>query len=295
MAQPKLARGSLIDNARQQWPGIYKAVQDIIGDGGTIIPILDPDERTAPTTFTSRAHHASGLDAAVFTYTEAPTAFDIPADLSDPDKYQGIIPFLTLNGTDEEIITPDNAYWSRDDAAEEDMCIGAWVNMTDLAASYGVMNKVNITTGSQFAEWTFIIRGSSGALQLSLYDNSQATTNWRMVQIGDDGVVIGQWAFVVAVYEPSATQAITDIDLYINGVVASGYSGGAKEAAYAGMEDTVTVVSIGTLDEDASGAKSGFFKGKMAGGPLSPFFTTKALTAAEVKELFRIGRQALAL
>jgi hypothetical protein len=43
------------------------------------------------------------------------------------------------------------------------------------------------------------------------------------------------------------------------------------------------------------GAPGNLYAGKLAGGPLGPFFTQKALTADEVKTLYDLGRAALGL
>ncbi len=61
------------------------------------------------------------------------------------------------------------------------------------------------------------------------------------------------------------------------------------------MQNTSEPVTLGA--EGRGGAPGNFFDGKMAGGPLGPWFMTHdaagIITAADVEELYDIGRDAL--
>jgi hypothetical protein len=278
----KLESGSLINEMRVQWPGIYKAIEDIIGDTGTIFPLLDPDHIVTATTSLSREHHASGI-AATLTYSEAPTAFDTPADLSDPDKFQGIIPLLSTNGSDEHVTTPDAAYYSRDDAGGANgFSLGMWVNLSSLDACLG-MDKGN---GSD-DEWEWHISTSTGKQKFRLIDVSVAKKPHRETSTA---MVINRWYFVSATYDGAGgANAADSLHCYTDGVLND--AAASNEALYVGMEADIGGLSL-FVNEALS---SGWLPGKVAGGPLSPFFTQIELTAAQNLHLYRIGRQALGL
>ena len=59
------------------------------------------------------------------------------------------------------------------------------------------------------------------------------------------------------------------------------------------MRDTAVVVSM--AHQVNGGGITQVFNGKMAGGPLGPFFTQKALTAGDISAMYEMGRQALGL
>jgi hypothetical protein len=60
------------------------------------------------------------------------------------------------------------------------------------------------------------------------------------------------------------------------------------------MENFATPTTLG--HNIASGPAAGFlFDGKMAGGPLGPFFRQTVLTPDEITRLYELGRRALAL
>ncbi|KKM64518.1 hypothetical protein LCGC14_1500670, partial [marine sediment metagenome] len=122
--EPVIASGSLLDFYGQLWGPLYEAVLSILGSTGTILPFGDPRHgQPNATTFTT-----IGEEQVVFTWSEAPASFATPLDLKLAGNFQGIIPVLTCNGTDEEADSPDAVYWSRVGAV---FSVGAWVNLTD--------------------------------------------------------------------------------------------------------------------------------------------------------------------
>ena len=281
---PKLHSGSLVDHFRPIWAGYYSAVENIIGNGGIIVPLLDPDHVTSATTFTQRAHHTDGLDA-TWTYTEAPTAFDTPHDLSDLEKYQGCIPFIEMNGSDEHLETPDADYWHRDDAGGANgFSIGAWINQDNSDADQFILGK----TGGGTVEWRLNVRPGY-ILRTGMFDPSLTE------YVGSDGDAAGwganQWTFVAAVYNGvGGASAAAGITQYVNGTtLASTAWYWPQNSAYVGMENTSGIVEIGR-----DGNQS-FFDSRMAGGPMSPFWTTKQLTAQEVYRLYLLGAAAMGL
>ena len=60
------------------------------------------------------------------------------------------------------------------------------------------------------------------------------------------------------------------------------------DANYVSMENKAAALALARVPNQTT-----YFDGKMAGGPLGPFFTQKELTADEVKALYDLGRAAL--
>ena len=279
---PKLESGSIVDAYRPIWAGYYSAVEKIIGNGGIIIPLLDPDHVASSTTMTTRTHHTDGPSAEITgTWSEAPTAFDTPADLSDIEKYQGCIPFIDLNGTDENISFADNAYWTHLDAAGANgFSLGMWVNLPATTLEYLFCKFDN--AGAQ-REWRFIV---ATTLQLRLADESASILVTRPSAAN---VATGRWTFLSVTYDGAGgSSAMDSVNLYIDGVLSNGTA--SNNASYVGMEDKTSPVTIGSLSDGAT-----FAEGKIAGAALSPFHTNKELSAQEVYRLYLLGRAALGL
>jgi len=97
---------------------LYTAVRDILGAQCAIVPIGDPlHENVARTTVTT-VGNGSG-DGLVFTYSKAVQTFDTSI------YRQGLrIPVVTFDEVDEELDTPDIAFFSRDDSMSEAMSVG---------------------------------------------------------------------------------------------------------------------------------------------------------------------------
>ena len=275
------ALDSLYNRNAAQWGPIYEAVKDILGDTGTILPIGDIRRGGQPnaTTFTTTRRHASGVEA-VFTWSEAPSAFDTAFLPADPANWQGIIPFVTFNGTDEEADTPDATYWSRNDAAAEGFSVGAWVN---IAATAGAI-LARFDTSE--LEWETLITSSKWYIDIN--DNSVPTTCSR---ITDATVAFNTWLFLVATYSGVGGASAGDgITLYENGAVRA--STATNSGTYVAMENKAGRTTLGYRN---SVTPAQLFNGKMAGGPSGPFFVQVELTAAQVKRLWELGRDALAL
>jgi hypothetical protein len=270
-----IASGSLLQFYQALWGPIYEAVLDILGSTGVILPIGDPHHgQPNATTFVT-----VGGEQVAFTWSEAPASFDTPLDLTDKASFQGVIPIVTFNGTDEEADTPDAAFWTRDDAAGANgFSIGAWFNLAD-ATSSGILGR---HAGGSNREWQFFINGND-KLYLELLDFSADVVANR---IADAVITEGVFHFVVCTYDGAGGAAAADtIILYEDGVVKT--STGTNNGAYVGMEDR----AVATRTDPGSQ----FFNGKLAGGPLGMFFTHAELTADQVLRLYQFGRKALGL
>lgn len=271
--QPALQSGSPLALYQALWTPLYESVLNILGSTGTILPIGDPAHgQPNATTFIT-----VGEEQVTFTWSEAPNSFDTKLDLTDPDSFQGIIPILTFNGTDEEADSPDATYWSRVGGV---MSLGLWVNMT-AAANSTLLTKY--TAAGDGREWQFVLEGAGG-LRLHLYDEDDAVVpNGAILSTGDTGVSNGVWVFLAGTYDGTANA--TGINLYQDGAFIA--STDSDNPNFASMRDTGSVVRLGN-DQGAT-----FFDGKMAGGPLGLFYTQKVLSADEVKRLYNLGRAAL--
>ena len=246
------------------------------GPLSVIIPIGDTNhENSGRTTATT-----VGEEAAVFTYSEAVTAFDTPPTTLGP----GRIPLITFNGTDEEADTPDAAYWSRDDAGGANgFSVGVWANVTNTAAGRAFLGKFDDTGAAELREWLFFVVPDD-TIRLFLYDES---ANVSALRTSDAAITMGSMRFFVATYDGAGGATAADtITLYEDGVAIA--STATNNGAYVGMEDLATVVSLGR--NIGSGR---FFDGEMAGGPLAPFWIPSELTADAVKRLYQLGRVAL--
>ena len=256
------------------WAPLYEAVLTILGSTGTIIPIGDDNHENAGRTTVTTV----GEEAAVFTYSEAVTAFDVAPSLQGP----GRIPIVEFNGTDEEADTPGAAFWSRDDAGGANgFSIGIWANVTNTALARCLMAKFDST--SSLREWIFFIQADD-TLRLFLFDESvDEDTN----RDSDAAITMGSLRFFVATYDGAGgATAANGITLYEDGAIIA--STATNNASYVGMEDLAGVVSLG---RNIGGER--FFPGEMAGGPLAPFFVQTELTADAILRLYQLGRAAL--
>ena len=251
------------------WAPIYEAVFNILGTTGVVIPMGDTnDENTARTTVTTR-----GEVQAVFTYSEAIGAFDVPPMSQGPAG----IPVITFNGTDEEADSPDDAYWSRVAGA---FSVGAWVNFRDATNSV-IWSKFDNAGNTR--EWIF---GSDGAdkITLFLFDESVGG-NPSIETVTDATGTEGTWVLCVATYDGTANAS--GINIYDNGVLAA--STDTDNANFINLEELGGTIKLAHLNS----IPGSIFDGKMAGGPLGPFFTQVELTADQVLRLYQLGRVAL--
>ncbi len=270
-------RGALLQFYEAIWGPMYESVLTLLGNSGTIIPMGDPKQgQPNATTF-----NTVGDEQVAFTWSEAPSLFDSSLDLTDPDSFQGIIPVVSFNGTDEEADTPDAAFWTQDDgAASEDVSVGAWVNLSLASSTQTVLAKWDSTSTR---EWAFQFDPTEN-LRLIVMDESQAVDARR---IADAASTTG-WHFVVATYDGTGGATAADgITLYEDGAVKA--STATTNGSYVAMEDGAAPPSVGRL----SATDSSYLASILAGGPLGPFHTRKVLSGDEVRRLYEVGRRAL--
>jgi hypothetical protein len=271
--------GSQLQFYQAIWGSVYEGVLNVIGNTGVILPIGDPHHgQPSATTFTT-----VGEEQVTFTWSEALNAFDTGLDLTSPGSFQGIVPTVSFNGSDEEANTPDAAFWSRDDSGSNPFSIGIWINITDTAAIRKLLSRWDGTT--PLREWTLYINDSDKLL-MQLYDESE---NVGAQRISNTAIAMGNWVFLVMTYDSTGgATAGTGITLYADGSEIA--STPNEDVSYVAMEDLAVATTLGV---NVGGGLP--FDGKMAGGPLGPFFASKELSADEVLRLYEVGRRALAL
>ena len=280
MSVPKMHSGGLGQyNAMLQAP-LLESVLGILGVTGTVLPLYDPANAFTVSRLPRQTVHIPALDA---TYSEHPTLWDTPFNFNNPDCYQGIIPFLTFNGSDEGISYPDHAYWTHGDGSSADTAfsVGGWVNVSAVGTSF--IAKYNSHPNAEYD-----IRLHTGNnLFCRLLDYSTGIYIGRTSSGAE--LTLNQWHFVTVTY--SGNEANSGISLYIDAVAVDDADSENHPdwGSYAAMHNTTAIFTIGGR-EDAYQTT-----GKVAGGALGPIHTNIELSAAQVAHLYRLGRQALEL
>ena len=252
---------------------LYQDVLNILGDTGTILPLIDSSGSLGDNFATVPG--TNGLQA-VFTWNENAR----PSD--ERLFYKGLVPYVEFDGADEEADSPDNAYWSRDDSGPNPISMGAWVRITDTPALSNILTK---WTGSQ-REWLLQIeRGDT----LAFYARDESASV-NVSRISDSAVPQGRWLFIVLTYDATGgATAMNGATLYTDGSVEA--SSATNNASYVAMGRSTARMQLGQIDESGNQP----FNGRMAGGPLGPFFVQRELSAGEVLQLYELGRTALEL
>ena len=193
-----IAHGSLLQLYQAMWGPLYEAVLSILGATGTIVPVGDPKHgQPNASTLTT-----VGEEQVTFTWSEAPNSFDTKLDLTDAGSYQGIVPVVDFNGTDEEADSPDAAYWSRDDSGSNPMSVGAWMNFADTTAAQVILGKYDSTGAVR--EWLLRIE-SDETMRFYAYDESADVIVNRAT---DSAVSTDLWHYVAATYDSTGAHRL---------------------------------------------------------------------------------------
>jgi hypothetical protein len=270
----------------------WEQMWGIAGDKITILPLVGPGGGVTvglpgSTSFTTRTRTttAGGLEA-VFTWSEPPEDFDVPFDPSNPDHWQGIVPMVTFNGTNEQADSPDAAWWS---TTLDAFSWGAWVDFSKSGAdatSSTILAKYAET--GNLREWLFGTNASD-KLRIEIYDED-STGNHRVASVSDAALSSLKPVFLVATYDGTATPTSGGIILYVDGAAVAATE--TDQANFVSSRDTNSVVSLGFFE---SSGESGFFDGVMAGGPFGPFVAQSELTAFQIQRMYHLGREAMGL
>lgn len=260
----------------------YELVLAILGDTGTILPIGDRHfGASSATTFTTLRRTSSGITA-TFTWSGAPNGWTTDFEVDDPTCWKGIIPFYDFDGSTDEADTPDADYWSRGDgSADSAFSVGAWIYWEGSGSE-----RILAKTGASEEEWIFGIE-SGGYPVLHVHDDDKGVTPKRQA---DAALSTDTWYFVVITYDGTGgATAMTGATVYVNGLAVA--STATENASYVAMENGDNVVCL--AHEDAAAGDTSFFTGRIAGGPLGPFYVQAELDADQVARLYAIGRRAL--
>lgn len=251
----------------------------VVGAQSTILPMGDPHHGLPD----AATFNTVGEEQVVFTWSESWRAFnghDALADsLTFPYRFQGIIPIIDFNGTDEEADSPDAAYWSR---AGAPFSVGAWINLRDSTNS-AILSKFDNAGNTR--EWVF---GSNATdhMTLFLFDENVAE-NPSIDTTVDATLPEGVWIHCVATYDGTANAS--GINIYADGAL--DVSTDTDDANFLSLEDLGGTMKLAHVNA----IPGTIFDGLMAGGPLGPFFIPRELTADEVARDYDMGRKALGL
>ena len=199
-----------------------------------------------------------------------------------PVRHNGVQSYYFDSANNNHLRGTDIAGYSFGNATvDSPFSVGAWVMPFDIAAAHSILAKYR-TSAVSAREWDFRIN-SSGILQVEFYDESATASE---IGTGTAALTAWRWQFVCMSYDGGETSPVAV--LYING--AADNAGATTETgSYVAMENTATPLLVGSRDLTASPAQE--WEGRLA----LPFICTKALTAAEVANLYRLSRVLMAL
>jgi hypothetical protein len=152
--------------------------------------------------------------------------------------------------------------------ADTPFSVGCWIRPNAI-----VSNTLLAKYSATVREWRFWI-DASGLLDLELFDESADTTE---IAVSSAALTRDLMQFVVATYDGGETAPV--VGLYVNGASVSDGST-TETGAYVAMEDTATPLTVGCSGVTATPVNE--YHGRMA----MPFISGKALTAAEVAQLY---------
>jgi hypothetical protein len=165
-----------------------------------------------------------------------------------------------------------NSYSFGNGTVDTPFSVGAWIRPNAIVTNV-IMGKYD--SAGNLEEWRFFI-DSAGKLSLELHDASASATE---IAASTSALTIGQWINVVATYDGGETDPV--VNLYVNGVLAN--DGTTTESGtYTAMENTAAPLTVGCSGVTATPVAE--FHGRIA----LPFLTGKALSAAEVAQLYAL-------
>jgi hypothetical protein len=282
------ALDSLYRQNAVHWPAIYEAryrnlLHDPVGGDAKdaiIFAIGDTQRNGAGVDSTALKTYKFHVDGSVETFTwqtSAPYLYDTPFNLTLPSSWQGVIPILTVNGSDEEALGSDGAYFTHGDASnDEAFSIIAWIKMDASPAGNGTLLAKH-GNGGDNREWAARIN-ADGDATFSFCDDS--TDTFPNV-ITDAGMSLNLWHQVVFTYDGTGgSSAMGGAEIYVDGALVATTE--TNDGSYTAMEDGSSVPSFlsrsGGVNHD----------GTIAGGPGGLIHVQCELTAAQVLNDYHI-------
>lgn len=166
-----------------------------------------------------------------------------------------------------------------DGSVDGPFSVGAWIRPNAIATNV-IVAKYDSAGNKE--EWRLFI-DAAGKLSLELHDASASATE---IAASTAALSLGQLVFVVATYDGGETAPV--VNLYVDAALVNDGST-AETGSYVAMENTDAPLTVGCSGVTATPVAE--FHGRIA----LPFVTGKALTAAEVAELYEYGRVLLGL
>ncbi len=164
--------------------------------------------------------------------------------------------------------------------SNEDFSVGLWIYPRDIT-TVTLMAKYDINDAR---EWRMELDGSS-KLSLEVLDETEATNGTR-IGASDTVVSAEAWQFVVVTTDNNDSDA--SMSFYING--AADGSGNAETGTYNDSPGTGSAFTIGA-SLNTYPALANVFDGRVA----LPFVCGKELSAAEVAQIYDIGKRLLGM
>ena len=275
-----LGRDYQIQELETEWGQLAEARLNLLGTTAIIFPFGDPlHGQPNAATFTS-----IGEEQLVCTWSEAPTSFDTPLTLTESSGYQGIIPVVSFNGTDEEFDTPDAAALSFDDSGANPVSFIFWVNADASASDRYLVSKDVVANNREY----FVSIVNDETVRFTAIDDSADAVVSR---ITDDAITTGAWHQLAITYNSAGgAAAMNGVTIYVDGAPVA--STATNNGSYVAMEDLTSVV---TFNARSAAPVDKHYPGKCAGGPLGYAIVGAELTADVILRDYQLGRRALNL
>lgn len=218
----------------------------------------------------------AGDEQPVFTWSETPSTFDTPLDLSSPLSYQGIAPFITFNGTNEEADSPDASHWDMGNGAtDEAFSVVFWAKLGANNAEEIIGKK----TGANSAGW------SVGTRRMTVTDLVATARVCRRDR--DISPALGTWLHLAMTYDGSGGgTAANGMLMYENGTVQA--STATNSASYVALDPNGAKVDLAYSKGTAA-----YLNGSLGGGPCGLMVVKAVLTADQILRDFNLTRGAM--
>lgn len=246
----------------------FRALSTMMGILGTTKPSLWPFLEKTGTL-------VSGLSVGDLIPSETAGAAEALEDDFAPFAHAGGVHSYHFHPTGDHHLAgiDHNNYSFGDGTVDSPFSVGAWIIPNAIVTNV-IIAKYD--SAGNLEEWRLFI-DSNGKLSLELHDASASATE---IAVSTAALALGRQHFVVATYDGGETSPV--VNLYVDGVLASDGTT-AETGAYVAMENTAAPLTVGCSGVTATPVAE--FHGRIA----LPFVTGKALTAAEVTTLFKLG------
>ncbi len=214
---------------RTQLDALYRARLALTNGKGLLVPLGDSKHGA----LSGNTVTAIGAEQPVFTLAGAAN-FNV---MDTPPKKIGIVPYLTPNGTDEWLETPDAGFWT--DTAGVSEPSYTWImylNVVAGAASRAIWSKSPSISETSGTDWYLFLNSSEQLKVRTFDDNANALIGARYNTALSEG-----WQQIAVT--KSTTAAASAFLIYINGALVANVD--ETIGTYVAQEDGTTVVRIG--------------------------------------------------